>query len=370
MLFQAESGSLMASSYRKFIVKSVVQESDSAKSFILVPEDGGRLEPYLPGQHLPLRLHIPGQGRPVVRCYTLSDCFNERHYRLTIKKELAPANRPEIPPGQSSSYFHETLRIGDSVEARPPSGNFYLDPQQAYPVALLAGGIGVTPMISMINAVRQWGSRREVHFIFALRHGGDHVFKEHLRAVMADCPNILMHVLYENPRQQDVLGVDYHRVGRIDLPTLRVILPSLNLEYYVCGPSAMMDAISTILTAEGISSRRIRTESFGPSSLSFRAATAAEVAEYDAQPSQVPVVTFARSGKTALWSEEANTLLEFAEAHGVDISFGCRYGDCGTCMTRLIRGTVEYLHPTGASPDPGCCLPCSCKPETDVVLDA
>jgi ferredoxin-NADP reductase len=360
----------MASSYRKFIVQSVVEESESAKSFMLVPSDGGKLEPFFPGQHLPLRLQIPGQARPVIRCYTLSDCFHERHYRLTIKKESPPPNRPEIPPGQSSSYFHETLRVGDCIEARAPSGNFYLDLQQSHPIALLAGGIGVTPMISMINALRHSGSSREVHFVVALRHGGDHVFKEHLRAVAADFPNIRMRILYENPRQQDVLGTDYHRVGRIDLPLLREILPSLDLEYYVCGPSGMMDAISSALTMEAISNDRIKTESFGPSSLAFRSATAAEVVEYDSQPSRDLVVTFAKSGKAAPWTDEANTLLEFADAHGVDISFGCRYGDCGTCMTRLVRGVVKYLHPTGASPDPGTCLPCSCKPETDVELDA
>ena len=80
-------------------------------------------------------------------------------------------------------------------------------------------------------------------------------------------------------------------------------------------------------------------------------------------------VTFARSGKTAPWNSEAETLLEFAESLGVDISSGCRYGDCGTCMTRLIRGTVQYLHTTGVQPDPGTCLPCSCRPETDIELD-
>jgi ferredoxin-NADP reductase len=360
----------MASAYRKFIVQSVVAESESAKSFILVPEDGGKLEPYLPGQHLPLRLQIPGHGRPVIRCYTLSDCFNERHYRLTIKRESSPPNRPEIPPGQSSSYFHDTLRVGDGLEARSPSGNFHLDLQQSHPIALLAGGIGVTPMISMINAVRQSGNHREVHFIFALRHGGDHVFKEHLRTVAAQCPNIRLHVLYENPRPQDEVGIDYHRMGRIDLSLLCEFLPSLDMEYYVCGPSGMMDAISTALATEGISSNRIRTESFGPSSLSFRSATASEVAESSSHLSPELLVTFARSGKAAPWTLDASTLLDFAESHGADISFGCRYGDCGTCMTRLIRGTVQYLHPTGASPDPGTCLPCSCKPETDVELDA
>ena len=96
----------------------------------------------------------------------------------------------------------------------------------------------------------------------------------------------------------------------------------------------------------------------------------ADAVEFDSRLSSERLVTFTRSGKTVPWTGESSSLLEFSEAHGVDISFGCRYGDCGTCMTRLIRGTVQYLHPTGASPDPGTCLPCSCKPETDVELDA
>jgi ferredoxin len=96
----------------------------------------------------------------------------------------------------------------------------------------------------------------------------------------------------------------------------------------------------------------------------------AEADELDSRASSEFLVTFARSGKTVPWTADANSLLEFAEEHGVDMSFGCRYGDCGTCMTHLIRGSVQYLHPTGASPDPGTCLPCSCKPETDIELDA
>lgn len=96
----------------------------------------------------------------------------------------------------------------------------------------------------------------------------------------------------------------------------------------------------------------------------------ADTVELDSPLSSEFLVTFTRSGKTVPWTRDADSLLEFAETHGVDMSFGCRYGDCGTCMTRLIRGSVQYLHSTGASPDPGTCLPCSCKPEADIELDA
>lgn len=357
-------------SYRKFAVESVIEESESAKSFILIPMDGGPLAPFLPGQHLPLRLHIAGQPRPVIRCYTLSDCFHKRHYRLTIKKELPPTTNANVPSGLSSTYFHEGLLVGDTIEAKAPSGKFHLDPNQTHPVVMLAGGIGVTPMMSMINGLCQVGSRRDVYFVFALRHGGDHVFKEHLRSLMARWPNIRMHVLYETPRPQDVAGADYDRVGRINGALLREILPSLDMEYYVCGPSGMMNAISETLMNEGVLRERIRTESFGPSSLSFRSAVAAEEAEPNAEAPPELTVTFAKSGKAVRWTKDAATVLELAEMNGVDITFGCRYGDCGTCMTRVVRGRVKYLHPTDAQPDPGTCLPCSCKPETSIELDA
>ena len=109
----------MPALYRKLIVQSVVKESELAKSFTLIPLDGGSLAPFFPGQHLPVRLQI--DGRPVIRCYTLSDCFDRCHYRLTIKKELAPANEARIPPGLSSTYFHEVLQVGDVIEARDPA---------------------------------------------------------------------------------------------------------------------------------------------------------------------------------------------------------------------------------------------------------
>jgi uncharacterized protein len=81
-------------------------------------------------------------------------------------------------------------------------------------------------------------------------------------------------------------------------------------------------------------------------------------------------VTFARSGITVPWNESSENLLEFAEMHGIAISSGCRYGDCGTCMTRIVSGSVEYLHEVGATPDAHSCLLCSCRPSEDLVLDS
>jgi ferredoxin-NADP reductase len=352
-------------SYRTFLVQSIVHESDTAKSFYLIPADGGGLTPYHPGQHLPLRLAIPGHPRPMIRCYTLSDCFRERYYRLTVKRESAAPHLPDVPAGVSSNYLHDHIRVGDAIEATMPSGSFYLDMEQYHAVAMIAGGIGVTPMISMLNAIARTKVSRNIYFFFAVRHGGDHVFKEHLQELQKTCPNIHLQVFYDEPRPHDRHGFDFDHAGRVDTEVLRQVLPSLQMEYYVCGPPGMMHAISEGLRGAGVSAESIRTESFGPSSLSYRNALRMDEASTESLE-----VKFLRSGVTAQWTSADGTLLELAEKHGVNIDFGCRYGDCATCLTSLVRGKVAYLHPTGAEPEPGSCLPCSCRPETAVDLDA
>jgi uncharacterized protein len=195
------------------------------------------------------------------------------------------------------------------------------------------------------------------------------VFKEHLQELQRACPNIHLQVFYDKPRPHDRQGFDFDHAGRLNTEVLRQVLPSLRMEYYVCGPSGMMQAISEGLRGAGVSAENIRTESFGPSSLSYRNALRMDENAREGLTKSLEV-KFLRSGVTAQWTSADGTLLELAEKHGVNIDFGCRYGDCATCLTPLVRGEVAYLHPTGAEPEPGSCLPCSCRPETAVDLDA
>lgn len=102
------------------------------------------------------------------------------------------------------------------------------------------------------------------------------MFKAHLRELQETCPNIRLHVLYDEPRPLDQQGLDFDRVGRIDTDVLRQLLPSLQMEYYVCGPPGMMHGISEGLRGAGVAEDNIRTESFGPSSLSYRNALRAD----------------------------------------------------------------------------------------------
>lgn len=357
-------------SYRQLVVESVVPESESSKSFHLLALDGTSLEPQLPGQHLPTKLAIPGQLRPLFRCYTISN-YGEPFYRLTIKKELPPGDKPEVHPGLSSSFFHETVHPGTIIEAKPPSGNFWLDLREDHPVVMLAGGIGVTPMMSMLEALARSDSKRDIYFFFSLRHAGDHVFKSRLNEISRQCSGLRMYVLYETVRGGDVLNHDRHAAGRISLASLQSVLPTMDLEYYLCGPQGMMRSLTEQLLDQGVIPEKIRTESFGPSSVALRALISSDEGAQNAlREAGVTTVTFARSQVSVPWTGEVQSLLQLAEINGVDISSGCQYGDCGTCMTRLLEGRVSYLHPTGARADSGHCLPCSCRPEGSIVLDA
>jgi ferredoxin-NADP reductase len=364
------AGQVAERSYGRHVVEHVVAESELVKSFHLVAESGAALEPNLPGQHLPLKLTIPGQPRPVYRCYTISN-YAAPFYRLTIKKELPPAEKSDVPGGLSSHYFHEQVQPGTIIEAKPPSGNFWLDLRERHPVVMLAGGIGVTPMMSMLEALARSRAQRDVYFFFALRHAADHVFRNRLSELARENQRLHVQVIYEHAGAADVQGRDYHATGRIGLEMLRAALPTLDMEYYLCGPPRMMKAVSEQLVEQRVAPERIRTESFGPSSVALRALISSDATAQSAlQDAGGVTVTFARSQVSVPWTGEVQTLLQLAEMNGVDISSGCQYGDCGTCMTRLLEGTVQYLHPTGARPDPGACLPCSCRPERSVVLDA
>jgi ferredoxin-NADP reductase len=357
----------MWASYRKFVIDQIVPESALAKSIYLRAADGLPLAPYLPGQHLPLRLTIPGVSEPVHRFYTLSDSFHgQDRYRLTIKKESPPADKPHLPGGLGSGYFNDVARVGDVVEAKSPNGNFYLDVKSEHPVVFIAGGIGVTPLLAMVNAVVRHQPTRPVWFFFALRGRQDHVFREHLSQIAQGHSNIRLFVTYDRVEPGDVLDVDYHKEGRVDTALLSSRLPTLELEYYICGPAPMMQSLIGGLREAGVGGERIKTESFGPASYQEKLGqTEPQSKTVDAQ-----TVTFQRSKKTIPWNPKARSLWHFADQNQVEISSGCLYGDCGTCTTRLLSGQVAYAHATAASIDAGACLPCSCKPVTSIVIDA
>jgi MOSC domain-containing protein YiiM/ferredoxin-NADP reductase len=349
--------------YRPFRLREKVRESEYVSSFHLVPEDGQPLPPYLPGQYLTVRLAIPGVERPVVRSYSLSDTARSDRYRLTIRRIGPRPGEPHAKAGLVSTYFHDRLAVGDPIEAKAPAGAFTIDVrQQDQPVVLIGGGIGITPLLSMLNGIAAAESPREVWLLYGVRDDGDHIMGAHLETIARTRSNVHMHVFYSRPtRAMD--GPNIH-VGRIDLDAMQRLLPSKAYDFYVCGPPAMMDTVTRGLQAWGVSADRVHTEAFGPATVKQA------VRRPSAQPDCGFDVTFERSGVTAQWSRCESPLLELAEEHSVAIDFGCRAGSCGTCVTRLLSGAVRYLHQPNAPLEEGEILPCIAVPVEPLTLDA
>ena len=233
-------------------------------------------------------------------------------------------------------------------------------------MVLLAGGVGITPLLSMLNAIAVCGSSRETWFFYGVRHSGEHIMAQHLQRLADEHEHIHLRICYSDPRDgRDVSGRDYHHDERVSVDLLQRLLPSKDYDFYICGPPPMMAALTEGLGHWGVPKQRVHYETFGPASVKKIAAVEAATPA----PEAVEVV-FSRSGKTCTWIPDAGSLLEFAEENGVAIDFGCRAGNCGTCLTAVKSGEVWYPTEPGALVEEGSCLTCIGVPKGPVVLDA
>ena len=360
--------------YRKFVVDRKVTEAEGVCSFYLAPHDGKKLPLYKPGQFLTFRLDVAGRDKPVVRCYSLSDVAGENQWRVTIKRVPAPRDKPEIPVGLISNYFHDAIHEGAILDVKSPGGNFVLDPVKRKPAVLIGGGIGITPMVSMARAVAQSGSGREIWLFYGVRHRGEHALEDQIKQLGRDHDNIHVVTCYSNPREEDREGQDYDHAERVSVELLKRYLESSNYEFYICGPPAMMESITKQLAEWGVAKGDVFTEAFGPASVKAtkRTTPAAEAPPSGTTaPASLFKVKFAKCGKEVSWDPSAENLLEFSESHGIELDGGCRAGNCGTCEVALVSGEVEYAQPPEyADLEERCCLTCISVPKGDVVLDA
>ncbi|MBZ8143946.1 FAD/NAD(P)-binding oxidoreductase, partial [Rubrivivax gelatinosus] len=180
-------------------------------SFYLEPLEGGPLPPYLPGRFLTFAVDLPGADGPrtLTRCYSLSDAPDARAYRVTIKRVPPPPGRPELPPGQVSGHFHERVQVGDVLRLRAPSGHFVLDAEESLPVVLIAGGIGITPMLAMLRCSLAAAPQRPVHLFYGVRNGAELAFGADLAALALAHPAFALHRVFSQPAGGDEAGRDY-----------------------------------------------------------------------------------------------------------------------------------------------------------------
>lgn len=339
-----QSAAALVKGWRSFAVADVVTESDGVRSFYLEPADGAGVAPHVPGQFISLRVPAwADEGvASQIRSYTISDAPNGRQYRISVKRD-----------GVVSSWLHQHLAPGALIDLMGPGGEFTFEAGTQRPVVMLSAGIGITPMIAMLNGLLVNGSRtRHKHpiwFIHGARSRSEHAFAAHLDTLAAGHNNLHLHTRYSS---QD---------GHIDMAMLKELLPFDDYDFYLCGPAAFMQAMYDGLRKLNVADARIRFEAFGPASLRRDAGRVAKQAV--TEPASGPVeIRFERSGVDATWDGKHSSLLELAEASGVEAPSGCRSGLCGSCAAGLASGDVSYTRSCGTEPEAGQVLLCSVVP--------
>jgi uncharacterized protein len=240
--------------WRRYRVARRVIESENAVSLHLEPADGFALPAFHPGQFLTFK--IPGpEGRPVPRSYSISsDPDDTSHYRISVKRE---------PMGIGSGHIHDAMPQDAIIEASPPKGEFVLDEASTRPVVLLAGGIGVTPLLSMAYRLARQGTRRTT-LIHACENGAQQSFRDEIVALTARAPNVRVITCLANPSAADLAAAHHQHKGFVTRAVLEPLMPLAEAEAYMCGPGPFMQAMFDLLLSLGMPEERIAYEFFGP----------------------------------------------------------------------------------------------------------
>ncbi|MFB2539425.1 MULTISPECIES: NO-inducible flavohemoprotein [unclassified Acinetobacter] len=239
--------------WRKFTIAEKVDESAEITSFYLKPSDGGELPLYKAGQYISVRVFVESLGHKQPRQYTLSDQAGKDHLRISVKRESAHDGLAE---GWVSNTLHG-LKVGDEIEVTAPTGNFYLINPEKNNV-FISGGVGLTPMIAMLNQVLENDTAQNVSFIHACYDAKSHAMKAHLDTVVEKHPQVKSYVVYEVDEAKQA-----NAVGRLDLTTVDASLLPKDADYYLCGPTAFMQAQYKALLDLGIKAEQIHSEAFG-----------------------------------------------------------------------------------------------------------
>lgn len=331
-----------AGRWRPFRVTRIVDESASIRSLLLQADDGmGRLS-HIAGQHLPIRVILPGADQPVIRNYTLSVAPSDDTYRISVKRD-----------GAVSQFLHDQIMVGDRIEARAPAGDFTIDAREKRPAVLIAAGVGITPMLAMLRHVVYEGVRtqrvRPTTLFYAARSTADRAFDRELaELVNASYSGVRVIRVLSDPQDAQE-GVDYEVAGRIDMALLSRFLPFDDYDFHVCGPAAFTQSIYDGLRGLNIADSRIHAEAFGPSSLIRREDAGAIPAMLPPLSVEPVKVIFTETAKQTRWQPGSGSLLELAEARGLEPDYSCREGSCGTCKVKLLAGKITYLKKPAAT---------------------
>ena len=357
VLAPAPAGAPTAAGWRGTLrVAAIFGETPEVKTFRLVAPTGGRVPfDFSPGQFL--NLHVMLDGAVVKRSYTIASSPSQRDFiELTVKREAS---------GRVSPFLHDRVTVGQTIEASGPGGLFTFDGSAARSIVLIGGGVGITPLMSVLRYLTDHAWPGRIVLLYACRTTDDFIFRDELEYLQRRHDNLQVVATMTRGRGQTWMGQEgYPTAARI-----RDAVPDIAAQrVHVCGPPAMMDAVLAMLNDLGVPRSQIHVEKFGPDKR-----PAATVADQGAATSAAPVMArFARSGRLAAMTP-GMSVLDAAESVGVSIDNACRSGTCGSCKVALLSGTVSQAVEdalTNADKAAGIILACQAQATSDVVIDA
>ena len=245
--------------WRNFVVSHKRPESEVITSFFLEPEDGRPIADFKPGQYISMVVDVPRLGLQQVRQYSLSDAPNGRWYRISVKRESGDTQHSA---GYVSNLLHDLVGTGDVVRIAPPFGDFHVDMEATTPVVLISGGVGLTPLVSMLKTVLKH-TDREVVFVHGARNSSVHAMKDRLKGAADTNPRLTSIVFYDAPLETDVPGYDHDHVGLVDLRRIPQAVLKPDADYYICGPLPFMRMQVATLKDMGVDEARLHYEVFG-----------------------------------------------------------------------------------------------------------
>lgn len=360
-----------ASAKKKFwtgelLVARIFQETHDVRTFRFVMPNGGPLPfEHTQGQYLNLMLTIG--GKRVNRSYTISSSPTRSDYvEISVKR---------AQNGYGSHHMHDTVKEGDRIKISAPAGKFVFAGHEAKRIVMLAGGVGITPMMSIVRALTDRCWQGDLYLLFAVRKRNDIIFESELAYLEKRFPNLHVHITLSDDPDSAWDG----KRGRITREMIESVVPDLKHgPIMMCGPDPMMKAMRKLLVEDmKIPDAEVLEEAFvsppTPAAADDAIAAAEAVAAVEpAANGAVANVSFLKTGRTAELPPE-QTLLEAAEDCGVAIPFECRSGICGQCKTKLVSGrvTMEVQDAlTSGDRAKGLVLACQARAMQDVAVDA
>jgi nitric oxide dioxygenase len=247
--------------WRTFIISKIVKESDEINSFYLKPEDNKEIADFYPGQYISVSTFIPELGHKQPRQYSLSSHSNNDYYRISVKKEISQNTTPD---GIVSNALHNK-KEGDTIEVSAPAGVFFADPKATNPLVLVSGGVGLTPMMSMVETNKNSLQKNQTVWIHSCRNENVHAFKDTIEELNDENEWLTSFVFYETLPESETNAIE----GRIDLHQIKEEILIADAKYYICGPAIFIKVQYQSLVALGVNRENILYEEFGPQLLSL-----------------------------------------------------------------------------------------------------